>query len=339
MSWPSPGQIDPVVRDFEISVTDKIATMGSCFAQHMARHVQAAGLHHYVAEPAPADMDPATARQRGYGVYSARYGNVYTPRQALQLFDRAFGLFQPVDDVWETGDGYVDAFRPVIEPDSLGSKEAVKAQAQLHLSCVRDVFLNSDWLVFTLGLTESWSSRIDGAVYPLAPGVRAGAWDPQIHQFINLTIQDLREDLDRFIEKISGVNKNLKILLTVSPVPLVATYERRHVLVSTVYSKSALRVAVDEMERKHEHVHYFPSYEIITSPAFGGRFFQDDLREVNELGVAHVMRLFKKHCVSLQKARSQPPTGASPGPAPSPAFDIACDDRWIEQARRASGFG
>ena len=36
MTMPQPGQIDPVTNYFDILRNDKIATMGSCFAQNLA---------------------------------------------------------------------------------------------------------------------------------------------------------------------------------------------------------------------------------------------------------------------------------------------------------------
>jgi hypothetical protein len=174
---PAPGQIDPVVESRVISPEQKVATMGSCFAQHLAKHIQSLGLNYYVAETAPSGMDEKEARRRNYGVFSARYGNVYTARQATQLFDRAFGVFSPVDDVWEKEGGYVDAFRPQIEPEVFATADEVRESAKAHLQHVRDVFTQCDWLVFTLGLTEGWRSKQDGAVYPLAPGVSGGQFD------------------------------------------------------------------------------------------------------------------------------------------------------------------
>jgi hypothetical protein len=97
--------------------------------------------------------------------------------------------------------------------------------------------------------------------------------------------------------KLKNINPHVNVILTVSPVPLIATYENRHVLSSTTYSKAALRVAADAIERKHKHVNYFPSYEIITSPTAQGRYFMDDLRSVTESGVNHVMRIFRKHYI------------------------------------------
>jgi GSCFA family len=87
----------------------------------------------------------------------------------------------------------------------------------------------------------------------------------------------------------------VRVILTVSPVPLVATYENRHVMVSTTYSKSAIRAALDDVARKYEFVDYFPSYEIITNWYNKGRYFEKDLRTVTLDGVEHVMRLFGAH--------------------------------------------
>ena len=340
MSWPAPGQIDPVVGKAEILPGQKVATMGSCFAQHLSAHIRSSGLHYFVTEPAPAEMDETTARARNYGVFSARYGNVYTVRQAVQLLDRALGAFAPAEDVWTQGDRYVDAFRPRIEPDGFASAEDTRETAREHLACVRKCFTECDWLVFTLGLTEAWRSRRDGAIYPLAPVVSGGCFDPSLHEFVNFTAEEVQSDLIALIGKLRKINAGIRILLTVSPVPLAATYERRHVLVSTTYSKAALRVAADAAERQLDGVIYFPAYEIITSPAAGGRYYADDLRQVTQVGVKHVMKLFGRHFFP----RAGDLAAADPeSPRLEAAIrrdaEIVCDEETIDRALRESGFG
>jgi GSCFA family protein len=333
MTAPAPGHIDPVVRARRIEPHHKVATMGSCFAQHLARHIRAAGLNYFVVEQAPESLDAARAQLRNFGVFSARYGNVYTVRQALQLFDRAFGSFTPAETVWHRDDRFVDPFRPQIEPEGFSSPDDVLNAAREHLGHVRDVFTQSDWLVFTLGLTEAWRSRTDGAVYPVAPGVAGGDYTPEKYEFVNFTAGEVREDLSAFVRQIRKVNPAVRILLTVSPVPLIATYEDRHVWVSTCFSKAALRVAADEVERSEPNVWYFPSYEIITSPAAGARYYADDLRQVTNLGVSHVMRVFTRHFI----AEAASPPQVEPAPLQT-ATDVVCDEEMIEAALRRSGF-
>jgi GSCFA family len=337
MTWPAPGHIDPAGRARRIGPGEKVGTLGSCFAQHLARFIARSGLEYFVPESAPAGMATGQAKAHQYGVFSARYGNVYTVRQALQLFDRAFGVFAPAEDVWEREGGFVDAFRPQIDPAPSPTAETVRRAAEAHLSQVRRVFTESRHLVFTLGLTEGWRSRIDGAVFPVAPGVAGGSFDPARHEFVNFTAAEVAHDLAEFITRVEKVNPDCHVILTVSPVALIATYEPRHVWVSTTFSKAALRVAADAAERRFDNVTYFPSYEIITSPAAAGRYYADDLRQVTDLGVGHVMRVFTRHFITGEKQFS---VSSSARTVPTPARqlpDIVCDEEVIEKALARSG--
>ncbi len=336
VTWPSPGHLDPMVGNVEILPEQNVSTMGSCFAQHLARHMQRIGLTYFVAERAPEGMTPEEAVARNYGVFSARYGNIYTMRQAVQLFDRAFGTFKPRDDVWPRGDGFVDAFRPQIEPEPFGSVSEVRQGAEAHLARVREVFEKSHWLVFTLGLTEAWRSRLDGAIYPVAPGVGGGSFDHEKYEFINLDFDLVQRDLDTFLAQVRRVNATCRVILTVSPVPLIATYEQHHVLVSTTYSKAVLRAVAGEVGRRHDNVVYFPSYEIITSPATSGLYYADDLRQVTDLGVKHVMRVFERHFLPGQQVE-RPEERQAALTELAGSTEVVCDEEMIEAALRASG--
>jgi hypothetical protein len=149
-----------------------------------------------------------------------------------------------------------------------------------------------DVFIFTLGLTESWRHKPDGAILPLAPGVSGGEWDPKLYEFHNENVDEATENLLAAIDLLRTLNTSARVILTVSPVPLIATYSKNHVLSATVYSKSVLRVVAEQVASTRDSVAYFPSYEIVTATAIAHRYFEPDLRSVNELGVAHVMRCF-----------------------------------------------
>jgi hypothetical protein len=166
------------------------------------------------------------------------------------------------------------------------------------------MFEQLDVFVFTLGLTECWVSRLDGAAFPIAPGVAGGSFDPSKYEFENFGVNEVVSDLQSFIRKLRLINPGARLILTVSPVPLVATYEPNHVLVSTTYSKSVLRVAADMLSRSWEGVCYFPSFEIITGNYNRGRYFGPDLRSVTEDGVDHVMSVFIRHMTDGRKSLS-----------------------------------
>jgi hypothetical protein len=322
----SPDEVDPVgTFDLRIDTETKVATAGSCFAQHIARHLKNSGYCYYVAEPGHPIL-PASARaQNNYGLFSARYGNIYTTRQLLQLFERAYGRFVPAEDVWqEADDVFLDPFRPTTQPGGYISREELLADRDQHLAAVREMFESLDVFVFTLGLTECWRSRADGAVFPVCPGVEGGTFDPKRYEFYNQPVDDVVADLAAFRNGLKSVNPKAQIIFTVSPVPLVATAEPgAHVLSATTYSKSVLRVAAETMRQKFDNVHYFPSYEIIVGAFNRGAYYAPDLRNVLENGVSHVMGLFLKHA-----------TGAAQPAEPKPRQERSKDDEHLETAAR-----
>lgn len=285
---------DPVTEPkFTISRTSAVATAGSCFAQHLSRRLLAHGYSFLVTETFEG---AAGTTDENYGVYPARFGNVYTARQLLQLFQRAYGEFEPAEPVWTTRAGArIDPFRPNIQEHGFPDEETLAADTERHLAAARRMFESCDLFIFTLGLTEAWRSVEDGAVVPLAPGVVDVAETRFPYAFVNFTFDEVVADTIAFIDKFRTVNERAKIMLTVSPVPLIATFEDRHVLVSTIASKSILRAAVETVLQRKPDVEYFPSYEIITGPSSRGLFYGEDLREVKEEGVRMVMSVFQKH--------------------------------------------
>jgi hypothetical protein len=276
-----------------LSRSDRIATAGSCFAQHIGHNLRSRGASYMDLEPAPDGFErEEDARRFGFGTFSCRYGNIYTTRQLLQLFDDAFEGRLRDDAVWEKDGRFYDALRPGVDPVGQDSAETILQMRRQHLAKVRQMFLELDLFVFTLGLTETWVSKSDGTVFPTAPGTIAGSYDPDRYGFINFRYPDIHADLTAFIDKLRAVNPGARILLTVSPVPLAATASGGHVLSATTYSKSVLRAVAGDLSDALEHVSYFPSYEIISSHANHGYFFNPDGRTVNPAGVDTVMRHF-----------------------------------------------
>jgi hypothetical protein len=272
---------------------DRVATAGSCFAQHIGRNLKIRGADYMDMEPAPPIFSSENeARRFGFGVFSCRYGNVYTSRQLLQLIEEAFGHRTPAELVWEKDGRFFDAMRPGIDPVGEASAADVLAARALHLAAVREMFENLDLLVFTMGLTEGWESVADGTMFPTAPGTIAGSYHPARYAFRNLRHGEILVDMQAFWARLKAVNPKARMLLTISPVPLVATATGDHVLSATTYSKSVLRGVAGDLAADHSDIHYFPSYEIISGHPSRGIFFNPDLRNVNEFGVNLVMTHF-----------------------------------------------
>lgn len=321
-----PAAIDPVIAaPFTIGPDDRIATAGSCFALQIASSLREAGLNYHVVEPAPEGLSADAASARSFGAYSCRYGNIYTVRQLRQLMDRAYGRFVPSIEAWSRDDGkMVDPFRPLIEPDGFDGIAALRADRAAHLAAVRRMFETLDIFIFTLGLTEFWHTRADGAALPLPPGAAGSTADERDYAFSNLRAAEVADDFLAFARDLSAVNPKAKIILTVSPVSIIATFEPRHVLVSNSASKAILRASVEDILAERPDIAYFPSYDIVTSPATLGRFYADNLRNLTPAGVGVVMRLFFRHFV--EGRRTQPMLRFDTAREAEELSQAACDE-------------
>jgi hypothetical protein len=274
---------------------ERVASAGSCFAANIVPFIERAGFAYVRTEPLPVALAALGQDNFSYSKFSAAYGNIYTVRQAVQLIKRALGRFAPVENCWATGDVFVDPFRPGLKYPA-STQHEFRLLTERHLSSVLDAIRKADVFVFTLGLTEAWLSTTDGAVFPACPGTVAGSFDSNRHAFHNFTAPEVIQDLDEFVRLVREINARIRLILTVSPVPLVATATGQHVLLATVYSKSVLRVAAETASQNHRDVTYFPAYEIVSGPQAPEHFFEPDRREPSKAAIGHVMRALLSRC-------------------------------------------
>jgi hypothetical protein len=273
---------EPILR-----ADSRVMSAGSCFAATIVPHLEAAGYRYVRTETAEAND------RFHYESYSAAYGNIYTARQWLQLIDRAEGRFHPREDRWVTADGVIDPCRPGL-PYPAESEEEFDLLTRSHLDRVLAAILECNVFIFTLGLTESWVSTLDGAVFPACPGTIAGTFDRERHRFVNFTVSEVVADILGFIDRMRAIRAGLKIVLTVSPVGMVATATAEHVYTATVYNKSVLRAAAGEAVAARPDVLYFPGYEIVTGPG-SETHFADDRRTVTVNAVKTVVDAMLSH--------------------------------------------
>ncbi|MBN1007492.1 GSCFA domain-containing protein [Amphritea pacifica] len=312
-------------KKFNINNKHKIASAGSCFAQHIGRKLREHSFNYMDYEPAPKILAQQLRAGFGYEMYSARYGNIYTARQLIQLFERAFDEFTPKEDYWENDGAFFDPFRPTIEKGGYASLDELHICRRSHLKKVRQLFLDMDVFIFTLGLTEAWISKEDGAVFPLCPGTVAGSFDADKYEFHNFTYSEIVKDMLKFMNKLNQVNKGVKLILTVSPVPLTATATGNHVLTATTYSKSVLRAVAGELYQNHPRVDYYPSYELVTGAPMRSMFFEPNMRSVVPKGVEHVLSYFlQEHLPEKQQQTDQR------DPESQQDEDVICDEVLLE---------
>ncbi len=278
---------------YEITRDEKILTVGSCFAQHIGRALSAAGFAWHNAEPAPFGLSAALQKEFHFGVFSFRVGNIYTPDVLKSWLTWALDPAAQDREIWAEEGVFYDPLRPQIEPGGFETEQELCDARDATFAAIRNGVKDASVFVFTLGLTECWYNRASGLVYSSCPGTIAGSFASEDHGFRNLGYPDVMELLHDVRTLLRRINPDIRMLLTVSPVPLAATaVPRTHVLTSTVGSKSILRAAAGAFCDLHDDVDYFPSYELVTHPGLSRDMFAPDRRSVRPDAVNYVMQHF-----------------------------------------------
>ena len=281
-------------KKFKIEKDTCVASAGSCFAQHISKYLLLNGFNVVDKEKAPHGFPESLKSSYGYNMFSARFGNIYSVKQLLQLAKEVAGLLKPKGYIWMKGDKFYDAFRPSIEPNGFISKSELNKHRKFHLSKVKDMFEEMDILIFTMGLTQAWTNKDNQLVYPSAPGTIAGEFNPLKYKLVNAEYDEILNDFNEFTQILSTLRtkpEKCKFILTISPVPLTATGINEHVLLSSIYSKSVLRAVAGKLSQNH-NIDYFPSYEIVNNPRLKFSPFEENLRTVKKSTVDNVMKHF-----------------------------------------------
>jgi GSCFA family protein len=266
-----------------------IGSIGSCFATRIAHQLQLWGYNYVLEED---DLPPGTPlaelASTTYRTAPARCGTLFDTPGMRQVVERAFGLWSPPRVIARTRDGrIVDPFRTVTQ--SFRTAEEYEADRERHTDALRRALLKCEVMILTLGLTEAWQFTPTGDFVSLPQLARA----PGLFRRRRLSVDENLAELERLLTVYRRHRPDIRLIVSVSPVPLNKTFSRDHIVVANCFSKAVLRVVAEEFVARHPGVaYYFPAYEAVT---YGTRqAWEDDMRHVSPAAVARVMRLFQK---------------------------------------------
>ncbi len=271
----------------KISKSTRVASMGSCFAREIKNVLVREGFSYINEETSnPASAHASAAWERVYNLFCMR-----------QIFEYTFGDWSPDIRWWEspTSKKIQDPYRRIILYDNLNEAES---DFENHKNCSRKALEQAEVLILTLGLTEIWEDAIDQSVIclPSGPYVNEGG-DMTRYRFRVSRYSENLENLELIYSLMTKHNPGCKIIITVSPVHLWATFRRdSDVIAASCNSKSTLRAAADEFVSRHKNVFYFPAFEIATiyRPMMDKSVFADGRENfhVNRDTVEHIMKTF-----------------------------------------------
>jgi hypothetical protein len=186
--------------------------------------------------------------------------------------------------------------------------------AKPHADVMRDRLRHAAVLVYTVGVAPCFFDRSTHEL--VIAGADASVLRRRRDTLIarTTTVEENTRNLLEIIELARTFNPSLKIVYTLSPVPLIASFEQPSAVMADCLSKSVLRVACHQIAQMQlPNVYYWPSFEIVrwlgahTGPVFGA---DGNAHHVDQSVVDRIMKHFL--AVALEPTASPfGPRGAS----------------------------
>ena len=245
-------EIEPSPSGVQIGYENRVLTLGSCFAAHIAGKLAEAKFR-VTANPSGILFNPLSI------VAALRSYPTPVHREELHCDGGRWFHF-----------GFHGDFAAPTADEALQRMNAARRAGAEALDA-------ADRVVLTLG--TAW-------VYERGGEVVANCHRQPAAEFVRrrLTVEEVTEALAAAIE---GPLAGREIILTVSPVRHLGDG-----LAGNAASKATLRLAAEQLTERYDRVSYFPAYEILTDDLRDYRFYADDLVHPSPQAVAYIWEKF-----------------------------------------------
>ena len=173
------------------------------------------------------------------------------------------------------------------------SREELELLINGKLNSTQTHLQETDWLILTLGTTFNFRHLASGLEVANCHKLPGAEFERK-----RLTVEEMLVDFDAMLAILNGINSNLNIIITVSPV--------RHIkdtLSGNNLSKSTLRYFAQLLTEKYSNVVYFPSYEILIDDLRDYRFYKEDLIHPTDQAIQYIWSHFTQSVFSKESAR------------------------------------
>jgi hypothetical protein len=282
-TWFNP-QTDP---KFKLRRDDKFYAIGSCFARGLENSLVGHNIAVESAAPEFAKLQPANREGSGLG-FTNKY-NTYSILNELRWAldpDAEFpreSIVQLTNTTW-----YDPHTAPTLS--FVGLEETLERRALIRSVTKRIEDCRA--VILTLGLAELWRDVRADVFVNCTPIPSLFKTQPGRYEFHLTNFAENWANLEAIYALLSHYgHPDFRIVVTVSPVPLMNTFSTMDIVVANTWAKSLLRALGQEWASAHPNVDYFPSYEIVQNSDRAAAW-ERDLRHVRGAGAQHIMKLF-----------------------------------------------
>ena len=244
---------------FKISYQDKILTLGSCFAENIGQKMTNVFFE--------TDINP--------------FGVLYNPvsvKNSIELLLQN-SIFTSEDifeykSLWQSF-SHSSQFTGLSEMECLNN-----INSRLNLS--GEFIQKTNVLLITFGTAWVFEEKKSGRVVSNCHKLPAGDFVKR-----RLTVEEIVNDFKTLIFNLQTLYPKLVIVFSVSPIR--HWKEGAH---ENNVSKSILLLAIDELQKQHENIHYFPAYEILMDELRDYRFYASDMQHPSDVAIDYIWKRF-----------------------------------------------
>ena len=243
----------------DLTLQDGIVTIGSCFAEVIGSKLE----------------------QNKANVLVNPFGTIFNPLSVCRLLDAA--LVQKHDFeknlVQHNGIWYAyDLHSSLSSPDREELVESISQQ----IGNTNKTLSEARLLIITLGTAVGYRLKSTGEVVANCHKLPAREFSREL-----LSLGIILPDFEKTLQSLRLFNPNMQVLLTVSPVRHI-----KETIETNSVSKAILRVLCHQLSQTHQHVGYFPAFEIMMDDLRDYRFYGRDMLHPTEVAEDYIWDKF-----------------------------------------------
>ena len=252
-------EIQVAPTDLQLSLQDKVLTMGSCFAEVIGNKL----------------------KQNKVDVLVNPFGTIFNPFSVCLLLQAAAGKAYDFEQhlVEQNGIWYAyDLHSSLSSPD----KKLLLQQIHERVQRTKEQLQQASLLIITLGTAVAYQLHHSGKVVANCHKLPARNFERVL-----LRTEEMVQVFAQTQELLRQINPKLTVLLTVSPVRHI-----KETLTTNSVSKATLRVLCHQLDETHDKVQYFPAYEIMMDDLRDYRFYKQDMLHPTEVAEDYIWQKF-----------------------------------------------
>lgn len=239
---------------YKISLQDNLVSIGSCFANTLGTQLEA----------------------DKFSILNNPLGILYHP---LSIWQYIFETTADADCICHDEIWYHYQFHSQV---CASSKTQLLSQIEELKTQLKTTLKTAKVLVITLGTAWVYLLKDRQKIVANCHKIPSQYFEKKL-----LTVEEITASFEQFYNQLLTFNSSIKIIFTLSPVRHIKdTLELNNV------SKSILRLAIYQLQKKFSELQYFPAYELLIDDLRDYRFYASDMLHPSKDAEQYIIQKF-----------------------------------------------